>query len=561
VVGDQNQGFGHNYVSADGRYVAFNSLATGGIVNILVRDRQAGVTECVSIATDGTAANSFSESPTISADGRFVAFTSWATNLVSGDTNGWEDIFVHDRQTGVTECVSLAVDGSPGNLWCESPAISADGRFVAFTSSASNLVVGDTNGQLDVFIRDRLTGTTERVSVDSSGAEANYLSDQVSITPDGRYCAFASAASSLVPADTNGRWDVFVRDRQLGTTERVSLDSSGTQGNGNSGVSEYGYLIGLSISDDGRYVAFGSDASNLVSGDTNYGGDIFVRDRLTGTTERVSVASGGAQWNNVSQFPSISPDGRHVWFESCVDPYRNPGWLYDIYVHDRQSGTTDLVSISTAGLHANRESYSPCSSADGRIVGFNSRATNIVMGDTNNQIDTFVRDMDATSFTSLCTPGSDGVIACPCSNPPSAVDRGCDNSAATGGASFSASGLAHLSTDNLVLTTSGEPPTATSVLLQGTASPSVGLAFGQGVRCVAGKLRRLYTKTASGGSITVPGVGDPTISARSAAKGDVIQPAQSRWYLVYYHDPIVLGGCPANHTLNTTQTGQVTWWP
>jgi hypothetical protein len=166
-------------------------------------------------------------------------------------------------------------------------------------------------------------------------------------------------------------------------------------------------------------------------------------------------------------------------------------------------------------------------------------------------------------MTSLCGPGIGGVIACPCSNPPGGPGSGCDNSGATGGAVLAASGDTHLSSDSLVFTTSGEKPTATSILLQGSALDPSGVVYGQGVRCVAGTLHRLFTKHATAGSITVPefGAGDPSVSARSAALGDVIQPSQSRLYLVFYRDPIVLGGCPASSTFNATQTGRIDWMP
>jgi hypothetical protein len=187
----------------------------------------------------------------------------------------------------------------------------------------------------------------------------------------------------------------------------------------------------------------------------------------------------------------------------------------------------------------------------------------LISGDTNGETDVFLHDRDATGFASLCSPGSAGVIACPCGNAPGGPNQGCDNSAATGGASLLATGISYLTMDSLVFTTSGENPTATSIVLQGNALAASGVVYGQGVRCVDGTLKRLFVKTAVGGSITAPdfGAGDPAVSARSAAKGDVIQPGQSRWYLVYYRDPVVLGGCPATSTFNATQTGQVTWWP
>jgi hypothetical protein len=254
-------------------------------------------------------------------------------------------------------------------------------------------------------------------------------------------------------------------------------------------------------------VTFVSGANNLVSGDTNGVEDVFVHDRITGQTTRVSVDLSGNEGNGDSGFygRSISPDGR--------------------------------------------------------IVVFHSFATNLVIGDTNGFDDAFVRDRDATGFTSLCDPGIDGVMACPCSNSSSGLGRGCDNSAATGGAVLSASGIAYLSVDSLVFRTTGERSTTLSIMLQGDAVVAPGLIYGQGIRCVEGILKRLYTKAASSGSITAPdfGAGDPTVSGRSAAMGDVIQAGQSRWYLVYYRDPVVLGGCPASSTFNATQTGQITW--
>jgi hypothetical protein len=225
--------------------------------------------------------------------------------------------------------------------------------------------------------------------------------------------------------------------------------------------------------------------------------------------------------------------------------------------------TTSRESEGAGGVEADSRSFSPSVSADGRFVAFQSDATNLVAGDNNGATDVFLRDRESTGSTSLCDPGAAGVIARPCSNPPSGTGRGCDNSAATGGASLAASGSAYLSMDSLVFTRSGEKPTATSILLQGTAHAAGGVVYGQGVRCVAGTLKRLFTKHAVAGSITAPdfSAGDPSVSARSAALGDLIPSGQSRGYLVYYRDPDVLGGCPASCTFNATQTGQVTWWP
>jgi hypothetical protein len=259
--------------------VAFESPATNLVAgdtnassDIFVRDRVSGTTERVSIDSNGVEGNSGSNNPSISANGRFVAFWSGASNLVAGDTNSSFDVFVHDRQSGTTERLSVDSVGLQGNDDSFSPSISADGRFAAFYSNATNLVAGDTNGQPDVFVRDRVNGTTELVSVATNGTAANSYSHYPAISADGRFVAFHSNASNLVLGDTNGAIDVFVHDRQLGTTERVSVDTYGAQAN-----SLYSYSA--SISADGRFVAFWSDAWNLVANDTNGSWDVFVRDR------------------------------------------------------------------------------------------------------------------------------------------------------------------------------------------------------------------------------------------------------------------------------------------
>ena len=257
-----------------------------------------------------------------------MVFYSSASNLVSGDTNGWSDIFVHDRQTGQTTRVSVASDGTQGNSASDKPSISSDGRYVAFKSTATNLVSGDTNGFIDVFVHDRQTGQTTRVSLASDSTQGNGDSYSPSISADGRYVAFRSSASNLVSGDTNGTSDIFVHDRQGGGTTRVSVASDGTQGNGDS--------YSPSISADGRYVAFMSAASNLVSGDTCCS-DIFVHDRQSGQTTRVSVASDGAQGNNHSWYPSISADGRYVAFHSYASNLvsGDTNSAPDVFVHDR----------------------------------------------------------------------------------------------------------------------------------------------------------------------------------------------------------------------------------
>jgi Tol biopolymer transport system component len=548
-------------ISADGRFVAFANTASNlvpndviGATDIFVRDRWMGTTERVSVDSSGAEANAASSAPAISADGRYVAFLSGATNLAVGDTNHLDDVFVRDRLNGTTERVNVATSGSQANGATYLPlSISADGRYVAFGSDASNLVTGDTNGFTDVFVRDRMLATTERVSVSSTGAEGNGASQRPSISADGRYVAFHSTAS-LDPLDTNGVSDVYVRDRQTGTTERVSVAiNMGGQADGDSSYA--------SISADGRYVAFRSFATNLVAGDTNGKIDIFVRDRQLATTVRASVSSGGVQSDGDADSACISPDGRYVAFSdlgaNLVSGDTNLS--FDIFVRDLQSATTERASVDSNGAQANAANYTPVISSGGRFTAFDSFASNLVPGDTNGAPDIFVHDRDSTAFTSLCFPGQDGVIACPCSNPPSAPGRGCNNSSSTGGAMLTAAGSAYLSMDTLVLTSSGEKPTALSIFSQGSAANIPGFVFGQGVRCASTNLKRLYTKSASAGIANAPTGADPSVHARSAALGDPIAAGTSRYYYVYYRDQTVLGGCPAASTFNATQTGRVDW--
>ena len=403
-------------VSRDGRFVAFRSFATNlvpndtnGVPDIFVHDRNTGTTARVSVSSSGAQANgNNSATQAISADGRFVAFHSSATNLVANDTNGVDDVFVHDRNTATTTRVSVSSSGAQANNSSARPALSADGRFVAFSSNATNLVANDTNGRADIFVRDRTNGTTTRVSVTSGGTQATGGSSSgPAISADGQIVAFSSNATNLVANDTNGLSDVFVHDRTTGTTTRVSVTSGGTQAVGGSS-----FLGG--ISGDGRFVAFNSDATNLVANDTNGGGDVFVHDRNTGTTTRVSVSSSGAQGNGVSRDTRISEDGRFVVFQSFATNLvaNDTNARSDIFVHDRTTGVTTRASVRSDGTQATGgESINPAISGDGRFVVFGSFATNLVANDSNGRHDIFVRDRgDLATGTFDLTP-TDATVA------------------------------------------------------------------------------------------------------------------------------------------------------
>ena len=421
-------------------------------------------TTLITIGFDGTPASGFSRYgsdqfslSSISADGRYVAFSWYATNLVPNDTNDSHDVFVRDLQTGITELVSVASDGTPGNDYSILTSMSSDGRFVTFYSAASNLVPDDTNNVVDIFVRDRHTGITELVSVATDGAPANDDSIWPSISDDGRYVAFSSWASNLVLNNNSSesynyiindhQVQQFVRDRQTGVTELVSVATDGTPVNNNTGSSYYA----VSISGDGRYVAFVSEVNNIVPNDKDNNFDIFVRDLQQETTELVSVISDdfsndfSDDYWDISSWPSISADGRYIAFKAydtrLLTPYPiysdyddfNVYWddfdaylkSYDVktFIRDRQTGVTELVSVATDGTSGNKDS-DPYGlggisiSDDGRYVAFGSGSSNFVLNDINNSSDIFVRDRQTgiTRLVSVAPDGSPGNLGLPFSS-------------------------------------------------------------------------------------------------------------------------------------------------
>lgn len=402
VASDGTEGNGLSYysaISANGRYVVFASnsdnldpVDTDYQYDLYIHDRQTGQTNFVV----NLHYNSFK--PSISADGRYVAFVS-PIRFTIDDTNGANDVFVHDRQTGQTTRVNVSSDGTQGDqsdTYYFFPSISADGRYVAFQSPATNLVSNDTNHSTDIFVHDRQTGQTTMVSVASNGTPLPYGGHQPSISADGRYVAF----ESLTPnRGTYGIWDVYVHDRQTGQTTMMSVGSDGTPGNDDSHYP--------SISADGRYVAFQSQATNLVSNDTNNQDDIFLHDRQTGQTTRVSVASDGTQANDQSHHDiSISADGRYMAYSSdasnLVSDDRNVS--RDVFVHDSQTGQTIRVSVASDGTQVEGGGNSPSISADGRFVSFDSGAHKLVSGDTNSCTDVFVHEISSAIIQA--TPSS-----------------------------------------------------------------------------------------------------------------------------------------------------------
>ncbi|MCJ7548509.1 MAG: hypothetical protein MUQ30_02365, partial [Anaerolineae bacterium] len=349
-------------------------------------------TERVSISSTGSEGDQLSQTPSISADGRIIVFASEATNLVDGDSNGVQDIFLHDWLSGTTERVSLNGQGQEADGASAWPEISADGSIVVFSSTATNLVEGDTNNFEDVFVVDLQSGAVEWVSHPASGGQADVASSQPAISGDGRFVAFVSAATNLVTGATSGWEEIYLYDRDDGSLEWVSAPRIGLANDGSSGEP--------AISADGNWVAFSSNSSQLVPGDNEGLRDIFLWNLASSALERVSVTQAGDGANSLSYAPAISADGRFIVFWSHASDLvagDTNSWT-DIFLSDRLNGALQRVNLSTTGEQAlGGNSNEPAISADGRFVVFRSGATNLVPNDTNSSRDIFVRDLQGTT--------------------------------------------------------------------------------------------------------------------------------------------------------------------
>lgn len=386
-------------ISSNGRYVVFESDSTNfapGDTNaahdVFLFDLETRLIERVSESTNGVIGNLQSgfHGVDVSADGRFVVFNSSANNLVSGDTNGVDDIFVRDRLTGVVSRVSVSSVGGESNLDSWHPSISSDGRFVAFSSIASNLVQGDSNGMGDIFLHDRTLGLTTLLSKSTLGTSGSGRSFYPAISGDGSRVAFSSFASDLVFGDSNAKSDVFVWTKVTNDIVRASIRFDGGQSDGDSGL----YLNSTSLTEDGDVVVFSSDAS-LESADTNAHYDAYIFEGATNSVRCVSLATNGLSSNGFSRNGSLSGDGSTVAFSSSANnlvPTDTNGH-FDIFARDLSTWEIRLISQTPGREQGNGTSHGTSLSFDGTRIAYWSFASNLVPGDNNGMTDAFVWGM------------------------------------------------------------------------------------------------------------------------------------------------------------------------
>ena len=546
--------------------------------------------------------------PSLSADGRYVAYTSASTVQVLGDNNGQTDVFVRDRWAWTTTCASVNPIGVPAGGGGR-PDLSDDARWVAFESSAGNLVPGDSNAASDVFVRDLSNSSTVRVSVATGGAQGNGSSFEPSISDDGRFVVFTSQALNLVPNDGSSQPDVFLHDRDP--------DANGVydEANGTTTCLSVGAVTGLPvnaasarprISGDGAYVAYSSWSDAIVAGDANGVPDVFRWERASATTTILSVASDGSPSNSSSEAVSLSGDGSVASFASLATnlvPGGDGNSTWDVYVRDVAAGTTELVSAPSGPDGA----YFSAVSGDGREVVFETRAQ-LVVGDTDAAYDVYLRDrlLGATTLETVslgdCTQAaissSGGVLAwtaalgmlwtdqdslddvyvlergelqppqtascfgdgtggaCPCGNF-GLPGTGCAHSQ---GASARIEAYGTLAPQRVVLGAHGIVGGAFTMFLQSNATVAP-VAWGDGLRCVGGTILRMASTYAVAGDAYFPSCpGWNSIPARSADLGDPIGPGSTRHYLAYFRDPEpTFCPAPAGSTWNATNVVTITW--
>lgn len=391
-----NEGSRRPSITPNGRFVLFNSFAsdlvtgdTNGVTDIFLKDRKTGVVTRIStnaLGQEGNAESGNYFNAAITPNARFAVFESEADNLVQQDLNIVKDVFLKNIKTAAVTRVSTNSQGVEANGESFTASISANGRYVAFTSAATNLVDGDSNANADIFVKDLKTGAVTRASTNSQGQQANNgNSYSAVISPNGRYVVFESDATNLVDNDTNASFDIFLKDLKTGKITRVSTSSENEQANFASS--------NANLTANGRYVVFDSEATNLVAGDNNDNGDVFVKDLKTGAIKLASTNIQGQQADSVSRDASISSNGRYVVFQSSAS---NLGAnvlndsIDEIFLKDMKTGQVTLVSANNNGVQADNSCWYPTLTPNGKYIAFYSYAANLVDGDSNNSADVFV---------------------------------------------------------------------------------------------------------------------------------------------------------------------------
>lgn len=465
--------------SADGRFITFFSKAsnlvpgdTNNAFDVFVKDALTNATTRVSVATGGGEADGESRDPRITPDGRYVVYGSFSRTLVLPHFASHQDIFVHDRALGTTVMVNFPSGGGLGNQNSSHADISDDAQWVVFSSTATNLVSGDTNLQSDIFLSNVASGALTRISLTPGGNQGDQASRYPDISGDGSVCVFESSATNFVVSDINTASDIFLRDLSTGVTELVSLSSLGSQGSGGS--------FRPCLSSDGRFVAFQSTANDLVLGDTNSSTDVFVRDRLNGTLTRVSVDAAGAEAVVGGDDASISADGRWIVFasNSANLVLNDTNGASDVFRRDMLLGTLERMSEPTPSGQGNGDSLLCSVSANGTHVAFASLASNLVTGDTNVKFDAFLR----TPLPGAATYCTAKVNSLGCT--PTISASGFSSASAATGYTIRASSVINNKPGLCIYTDNGR-----------AAAP-----FSGGLRCVNGPIRRSITLN-SGGNV------------------------------------------------------------
>jgi len=401
--------------SANGRYVAFASMATNfdpadtdAVVDVFVKDLSTGDVRLASQTADGIKGNAISDRPSISADGRWVAFLSAADNLSPQDTDGYPDVFVKDLQTGQLVLASQATDGTKADVGVSAAALSADGSTVAFASKATNLSTDAGVGSSHVYVKRLDTGELTQVDGGTIARPDEQIgASDPSLSADGRVVAFVTDAAELDPVDTDLRSDVYVRDLASGEVRLASVNAAGVKGDSPSS--------GPSLSADGTLVAFETGSSNLLPEDTDSSSDVYVKNLATGSLRLASTDSTGSKANESASYPSLSPDGGFLAFSSDATNLGidTPPLVKQVYRKDLATGELLPVSVTAEGIPGDYLSIEPSMAADGAVVAFYTPSTNLVPDGGNRVGDVIAREF-AASPPPDSVPPTATLMARPC---------------------------------------------------------------------------------------------------------------------------------------------------